>query len=396
MSYRCNGFRFAGIASGVKGKKKLDLGLIVSDRLANTAAVFTTNKAAAAPVRLSRATLKKNDGMIRALVVNSGNANACTGQSGAKDARTMGKLAATSIGASPSEILVASTGVIGVPLAMDKLEKGIPSAQKALRRGSIDKFAESILTTDNDIKIAQRRIAIGGERITLLGCTKGAGMIAPNMATTLSFIVTDAKLSTKALNQALQSAVAPTFNAISIDGDTSTNDMVSAMASGAAGGSSLRGADLRQFTSSLTDLLDELARKLMRGGEGVHHVVDVFVRGTKNDKQASTIAKTIANSPLVKAAIAGRDPNWGRILAAAGRAGVAINLSKASLRIGSVSVLVGGTPSSNPNWEAKASAVMKRSEYPVILDIGQGPGRARYLACDLSKQYVSINADYRS
>ncbi len=396
MSYRCNGFRFAGVASGVKAKRKLDLGLIVSDHPTNTAAVFTTNKAAAAPVRLSRSVLKKNNGIVRALVVNSGNANACTGQSGAKDARTMAKIAAASIGISPSEVLVASTGVIGVPLPIDKLESGIPTATKALRRGSMDKFAESILTTDLSSKIAQRRIAIGGQRITLLGCTKGAGMIAPNMATTLSFVVTDAKLSTNALNQALRAAVAPTFNAISVDGDTSTNDMVSAMASGAAGGSSLRGADLRQFTSSLTDLLDELARKLMRGGEGVHHVVDIFVRGTKHDRDASKIAKTIANSPLVKAAIAGRDPNWGRILAAAGRAGVPVNLSRANLRIGSVPVLIAGSPNTNSSWEAKASKVMDRDEYPMILDIGCGPGRARYLACDLSKEYVSINADYRS
>ena len=303
---------------------------------------------------------------------------------------------AAALGLAKDEVLVASTGVIGVPLPMAKISAGIPQAASSLRSGSIDKFAQAILTTDRGSKIAQRRIAIDGERITLLGCTKGAGMIAPDMATTLSFVVTDAKLSPKALDQALHTAVTPTFNAISIDGDTSTNDMILAMASGAAGGRSLRGADLRQFTSSLTDLLDELARKLMREGEGVHHVVDIFVRGTKTDKAARQVAQTIANSPLVKTAIAGCDPNWGRILAAAGRSGVPLNMDRANLRIGSVPVLVGGEPSASSRWEKQASDAMRKSEYPMILDLGMGAGRARYLACDLSKEYVAINADYRS
>ncbi len=396
MSYRCRGFRFAGIASGVKEDDALDLGILASDSPVPTAAVFTTNKAAAAPVKLSRTVLKKTAGKAQAIVVNSGNANACTGQSGAKDARKMAKLGAAAIGADPAHMLVASTGVIGVPLQMDAIEGALPGAAKKLRSGNISQFAEAILTTDKGIKISQRRIAIGGKRITLLGCTKGAGMIAPNMATTLSFVVTDAKLSPKALQDALSTAVVPTFNAISVDGDSSTNDMITAMASGAAGGNSLRGADLREFTTSLTDLLDDLARKLMRDGEGVHHVVDIFVRGTRNDKAARRVAQTIANSPLVKTAIAGCDPNWGRILAAAGRAGVSMNMSKTNLRIGSVPVLRDGEPSAAPDWEQKASDAMRKAEYPMVLDMGMGPGRARYLACDLSKEYVAINADYRS
>lgn len=396
VSYRCRGFRFAGIATAVKGKGQLDLGMIASDRPVSTAAVFTRNQAAAAPVRLSKSLLKKSEGRTRAVIVNSGNANACTGREGSHNARDMVRLSADALGLDKSEVLVASTGVIGVPLSMNKISKGIPLVADSLRSGSIDKFAEAILTTDRGVKIAQRRIAIDGKRITLLGCTKGAGMIAPDMATTLSFVVTDAKVSPRALDQALRAAVAPTFNAISVDGDTSTNDMILAMSSGAAGGSSLRGADLRQFTSSLTDLLDELARKLMRDGEGVHHVVDVFVRGTKTDRAARQVAQTIANSPLVKTAISGCDPNWGRILAAAGRSGVPLKLDKANLRIGSVPVLVGGEPSTSSTWEKQASDAMRKSEYPMILDLGMGAGRARYLACDLSKEYVRINADYRS
>lgn len=370
--------------------------MIVSEKPVSTAAVFTRNKAAAAPVIVSRAILKKNEGKARAIIVNSGNANACTGAEGNRDARTMVTLAADALGLGKSEVLVASTGVIGMRLSMPKVEAGIDLASKSLAKGGLNSFAEAILTTDRASKIARRRIAIGGQRITLLGCTKGAGMIAPNMATTLSFVVTDAKISPKALNQALRTAVAPTFNAISVDGDTSTNDMVLAMASGAAGGSSLRGEDLRQFTSSLTDMLDELARMLMRDGEGVNHVVDIFVRGTRTDEAARKVARTIANSPLVKTAIAGCDPNWGRVLAAAGRAGVPLQLDKANLRIGSVPVLIGGEPSQAPSWEKKASETMRKSEYAMILDLGMGPGRARYLACDLSKEYVAINADYRS
>jgi len=396
VSYRCRGFRFAGIASGVKKNGALDLGIIASETPVSSAAVFTKNKAAAAPVKLSRTTLKKSKGKIRGVVVNSGNANACTGREGAANARIMAKLGAAAIGAKASEVLIASTGVIGEPLKMGCIEEGLPLAAESLRSGNIETFAESILTTDKNIKIAQRRVAIDGKRVTLLGCTKGAGMIAPNMATTLSFVVTDAKVSPNALQSALGTAVTPTFNAISIDGDTSTNDMILAMASGAAGGNSLRGADARQFTSTLTDLLDELARKLMRDGEGVHHVVDIFVRGTKSDQGARRVAKTIANSPLVKTAIAGCDPNWGRILAAAGRAGVAMAPAKTSLRIGSVPVLRDGEPSNNPEWERKASDAMRKAEYPIVLDMGMGPGRARFLACDLSKDYVQINADYRS
>ncbi len=396
VSYRCRGFRFTGIASGLKKKGQLDLGMITSDSPVATAAVFTTNKAAAAPVKFSRSLLKRSKGLSRGVIVNSGNANACTGLQGTQDARRMAKLAAQAIGANANELLVASTGVIGLPLKMACIEKSLPAAVENLRSGSIGKFAEAILTTDKTVKISQRRITIGGKRVTLLGCTKGAGMIAPNMATTLSFVVTDAKVSPKALQDALAIAVVPTFNAISVDGDTSTNDMILAMASGAAGGNSLRGPDLREFTASLTGLLDTLARKLMREGEGVHHVVESFVRGTRNDRAARKIAQTIANSPLVKTAIAGCDPNWGRILAAAGRAGVPMDLAKTSLRIGSVPVLRDGEPSAKPDWETKASDAMRKAEYPMVLDMGMGPGRARFLACDLSKEYVAINADYRS
>lgn len=396
MTHRCTGFRFAGIRSGIKSDEALDLGLIYSDRPTRAAAVFTQNRAAAAPVRISKSQLNKSGGLCRAVVVNSGNANAITGKQGSRDARAMIRAAATSLDVPIEQVLVASTGVIGVPLPMDAVGAGIENACENHTSGGFRRFARSILTTDQSSKIASRRVAIGGKRITLLGCTKGAGMIAPNMATTLSFVVTDAKLGPRVLDSALRDAVTPTFNAISIDGDESTNDMVTVLANGSAGGSSLRGPDARRFTRVLTDLLDELARKLIRDGEGVHHVVELFVRGARSDEAARRVARTVANSPLVKAAIAGRDPNWGRILAAAGRAGVPMRVDRVSLRIGSVSVLSRGEPNQAEDWETKASKIMARREYPMVVDLGMGDGQGRYLACDLSHEYVSINAEYRS
>jgi glutamate N-acetyltransferase/amino-acid N-acetyltransferase len=396
VTHRCTGFRFAGVHCGIKSGKTLDLGVVYSDRPATGAAVFTQNRAAAAPVKLSKAQLKKSGGRVRAIVVNSGNANAITGAQGKKDAKVMAKTTAAALAVDPKEVLVASTGVIGVPMPMDQVERGIEAAGKSHTGGGFRRFAKAILTTDSSIKVVSRRVAIGGKRVTLLGCTKGAGMIAPNMATTLSFVVTDARLGQRSLDAALRQAVEPTFNAISIDGDTSTNDMISVLSNGGAGGGSLRGADARRFTRVLTDLLDELARKLVRDGEGVHHVVEILVRGAKTDAAARRVAQTIANSPLVKTAIAGKDPNWGRILAAAGRAGPPINIARTSLRIGSVPIFALGEPLPAAAWEQRAFKVMAKREYPMVLDLGLGSGSARFLACDLSHEYVSINADYRS
>jgi glutamate N-acetyltransferase/amino-acid N-acetyltransferase len=396
VTNRCTGFRFAGVSSGIKADGSLDLGLIYSDRPTTAAAVFTQNRAAAAPVLLSKAQLRKSGGKARALIVNSGNANAITGQQGKRDGRSMIAQTADQLGVPREEVLVSSTGVIGVPLPMTEIGGGIASACDGHTGGGFRRFARAILTTDKSAKIASRRVAVGGKRVTLLGCTKGAGMIAPNMATTLTFVVTDARLGSRALDQSLREAVAPTFNAITVDGDTSTNDMVLLMANGGAGGSAVRAPDARRFTKALTGLLDELARKLMRDGEGVHHVVEVLVRGASSDAAAQRVAQTVANSPLVKTAIAGCDPNWGRILAAAGRAGVRMKVESTSLRIGSVPVLTRGEPSSVEGWDTRASRIMARREYPLVLDLGLGKGVGRYLACDLSHDYVSINADYRT
>jgi glutamate N-acetyltransferase/amino-acid N-acetyltransferase len=392
----CPGFRFAGVAAGIKKKGGLDVGMIAADAPASAAAVFTGNRVKAAPVVLSASALRAARGKLRGVVVNSGNANACTGKQGMADAKAMAAGAAAAIGggAKPGQMLVASTGVIGQPLPMSRVGDGIVAAGAALRADGWDDFAAAILTTDKRPKTARCTVRLGRENVTLVGCTKGAGMIAPNMATTLTFIVTDAAVAPPALAKATRAAVAPSYNAIAVDGDTSTNDTLAVLASGATG-AAVGGKALSTFTEALTDLCHDLATQLMRDGEGVHHVVTIEVRGAPSEKAALAVARQIATSPLVKTAIAGGDPNWGRVLCAAGNAGVPFDPSRIALAFADVPVvakgiLVGGYD------EARAAAVMREAAYTMTLDLGAGRATARFLACDLSHEYVSINADYRS
>lgn len=384
------GFRFAGVAAGIKSSGGLDVGLMEADRPCPAAALFTRNRLPAAPVVLSRAALSRSRGMVRAVAVNSGNANALTGERGRADARRMAAAGAAALGADPGQLLVASTGVIGVPLPIDEVERGIAAAGAALRPDGFADFATAILTTDRAAKTAEREVR--GAR--LIGCTKGAGMIAPNMATTLSFVATDASgpaTAPGALARLVAGACAHSFNAMTVDGDTSTNDMLLVMASrrGPAVGATALG-------EALGDLLDDLARQLMRGGEGVHHVVTVEVRGARTERAARAVAERIARSPLVKTAIAGADPNWGRILAAAGNAGVALQPTRLGLDLDEVAVVRGGVAVDQADRDGRARAVMQRAEYTIALDLGQGRARAHHLACDLSHDYVTINADYRT
>ena len=391
--YRVRGFRFAGARGGIKKKAGLDVGLIVADAPVTAAAVFTGNRVKAAPVLLSQRVLRAAGGRARAIVVNSGNANACTGARGAADARRMQALVAAAVGCPAAEVLVASTGVIGEPLPMDRVEAGIALAAAHARPDGFDDFANAILTTDKRAKLARRTARIGGRAVTLVGCTKGAGMIAPNMATTLTFVATDAAVPPAALARATRAAVAPTFNAIAVDGDTSTNDMLAVLASGR--GKAPPARDLAAFTGALTDLLEDLAGQLMGDGEGVHHVVAIAVRGAATERAAAAVARRVATSPLVKTAIAGGDPNWGRILCAIGNAGVPIKPERIAVAVDDVPLCAAGAVA--PGFdEGKAAAVMKQSRYTVAIDLGLGRAAARYLACDLSHDYVSINADYRS
>lgn len=390
MTAKVRGFRFAGVAAGIKSKGGLDVGLMAADRLSPAAAVFTRNRVAAAPVALSRSHLTRTRGMARVVVVNSGNANALTGATGMADARRMAAAGAEALEADARQVLVASTGVIGVRLPIENTLAGIASAAARLRPDGFDDFATAILTTDRATKIAERTV----KRARLVGCTKGAGMIAPNMATTLTFVATDAAgpaTSPRSLAGLLARGCAHSFNAMTVDGDTSTNDMILVMASRA--GPAVSAAALGE---ALGDLLDDLARQLMRGGEGVHHVVTVDVRGARSERSAHVVAERIARSPLVKTAIAGADPNWGRILAAAGNAGIPLDPARLRLDLDEVPLVRGGIAVDDADLEARARAVMQRAEYTIALDLGQGSARARHLACDLSHEYVTINADYRT
>ena len=389
----CAGFRFAGACGGIKKKGGLDLGLIACDGPASAAAVFTQNRVKAAPVRTSQQALAESGGRIRGIVVNSGNANACTGARGTADAKRMGRMAAAAIDAQPHEILVASTGVIGQPLPMDKVAAAIRSAGLSLYEEGFGAFAEAIMTTDRRPKIARRVVRIGKKPVTLLGCTKGAGMIAPNMATTLTFVVTDAGVAPGELDRMLRAAAEPTYNAIAVDGDTSTNDMLAVLASGA--GPAVGAGDRARFAAALEELLRDLATQLMSDGEGVHHVVTIEVRGAASDAAARAVARRVATSPLVKTAIAGGDPNWGRILCAIGNAGVPVRPDRIGVSLDDVAVAARGQAAPKLD-ERKASAVMRRPAYTIAIELGQGASAARFLACDLSHEYVSINADYRS
>jgi glutamate N-acetyltransferase/amino-acid N-acetyltransferase len=308
----------------------------------------------------------------------------------------MARATARTVGVPQSRIAVASTGVIGVPLPIDQVETGISRAAAQLSATGFEDFAAAILTTDRGPKVARRQLKLGGTRVNLIGCTKGAGMIAPDMATTLTFVVTDAAFSPTELRAALGYGCAESFNAITVDGDTSTNDMILLLANGAARPRPVGGRGREQFNAALRGLLAELARSLIREGEGVHHVVTVRVQGARSPASARAVARTIANSPLVKTAIAGQDPNWGRVLAAAGRAGVPIAPARLDLWFGGVAVAVGGRGIMSAGVERRARAVMARPEYELRLSLGAGKAEASYLACDLSHEYVSINADYRS
>ncbi len=294
MKWTCRGFRFAGVSAGVKASGKLDLGLLVSELPATAAAVFTRNRAKAAPVRLSQAVLRRNGAKIRAIVVNSGNANASTGRQGMQHARRMVDQTARELHIQPDQVLVASTGIIGTPLPMNRIETGITNATSVLRRDGFPKFAESILTTDKNIKLAVHRFKLAGRTATILGCTKGAGMIAPNMATTLTFLATDAAVHQATMQAALRSAAEDTFNSLIIDGDTSTNDMIAVLANGTAGNKKTRSET--QISDAMRHVLEKLARALVRDGEGVHHVVDVIVRRAKTSNRRERFpAKSLAH-----------------------------------------------------------------------------------------------------
>jgi|SRR5215469_429477 len=391
------GFSFTSAACGIK-KSGLDLALLVTETPAAAAAVFTTNRVQAAPVRVSQANLAKSRSRIRGVIVNSGNANCCTGSGGlAASRRTTAELARV-LGCSAEDVLVCSTGVIGVPLRVEKILRALPQVVQARRAGAgaFAQLTRAIMTTDTRPKWSAAKIRIGGKQVRLIGCAKGAGMIEPHMATMLAFIASDAAISPALLDRALRASVGTTFNAITVDGDTSTNDTLAVLANGRSGAPKIAraGAAYRKFSAALESVCRSLALAIVADGEGAQRIVEIEVRNAPAAAAADKIARTIANSPLVKTALAGADPNWGRILAAAGRASVEFDPERADIRLAGVLVCRRGRE--HPFSERIAHRRMLAKHVPIIVDLHAGRASRRMWTCDFTKEYVDINASYRT
>jgi glutamate N-acetyltransferase / amino-acid N-acetyltransferase len=392
------GFCFAATACGLKKTGALDLAILSSDVPASAAAVFTQNLVVAAPVTLSKKHLAESKGHMRAVVVNAGNANCATGTEG--DLASIRTVEETSrrLGLAPQEIFVCSTGVIGVQLPVEKILRALPVLARN-RRASARSFAElslAICTTDTRPKTASASFRMSGKRIHLIGCAKGAGMIHPNMATTLAFVATDANISPSLLQRRLRDVAGRTFNAVSVDGDTSTNDTLLVLANGAAGAPAIANGSKahRHFSAALEEVCGSLARQIVADGEGAQRVIEIEVRGAKSESAAKKIAETIATSPLVKTAFAGGDPNWGRIFAAAGRSGVRFDPSRVEITMAGIKVLKRGQPLDFN--ERVASNKLLADHVPIVVNLHAGKSVARYWTCDFTAEYVRINASYRT
>ncbi len=390
---QCPGFQAAGMAAGIKKNGKPDLGMIYSNVPATVAGVFTRNQVQAAPVLVSKSRMAR--GRAQAVVVNAGNANCCTGDQGMVDARTMAASAAAELKLTPEDVLVASTGVIGAPFPIGKIEAATPELAAALGPEGFEAFSRAIMTTDTVPKLVQRRGEIDGRPITLVAAAKGAGMIRPDMATMLCFVCSDVQISTLLLQQCLTRAVDRSLNRITIDGDTSTNDMVLVMANGMSAARVHTPDHETVFQALLDDLLTDIARRLVRDGEGATKMALIKVQGASSNAAALRVADTVGHSPLVKTAFFGEDANWGRIIAAVGRAGVPLDPQKIDLFFDKVQVVSQGRWC-GPQAESQATAILKQPEFCVTIDLHQGQGSDSLLTCDLSVDYVRINADYRS
>ena len=383
------GFVAGAASAGVKHgrKERLDVALIWSERPCVAAGVLTKNEVIAAPCIVTRRHLER--GQVRAIVVNSGNANACTGAQGERDAVAMAEAAAARLGIDTGEVAVASTGVIGVPLPAQRIADAVKGI--ALDTSGWDDASRAIMTTDTRPKVVEREVRLAGGSVRMGGIAKGAGMIHPDMATLLAFITTDAEVGHDVLSRALRPAVERSFNAISVDGDTSTNDTVLVLANGASG-VAVSAADVEAFEAGLAAVCHDLALEIVADGEGVTKVFEVQLTGAASEADARIAARTITNSNLVRTAIHGADPNWGRILAAAGRSGARVAAERATVRIGDVAVFVGGAPQTFD--DAAVRAVFAASRILISVDLGLGSGSAVAWGADLSAEYVRINAEY--
>jgi glutamate N-acetyltransferase/amino-acid N-acetyltransferase len=386
------GYLWSSVKAGIKASGRTDVALAEAPLGASAAAMFTLNRVAAAPVVVGRAHLKRNKGRVRAVLVNAGNANCATGAAGIAVAEESCAALGKALEVAPEFVIPSSTGIIGVPLPVEKLIAAVP-AVAASRAGDVDAlkaFATAIMTTDTRMKLASAEFTAGKKTVRIAGVCKGSGMIHPNMATMLVYVFTDLDAEPKELQSALKTAVDTTFNAISVDGDTSTNDTVLLMASGAS--KVKLSSVVKKFAEALRGVCASLAEQVVRDGEGAEHLVRLQITGAKSVDEARVIARSIANSPLVKTAWAGCDPNWGRILSSVGKSGVAVDPEKINIYFGPQQVCKKGT--AHPFDAKQAHEYLKLPEYEIKVELGRGKSALEFLTCDLTHEYVSINADY--
>jgi len=396
VSMKVKGFSSAAVPAGIRYEGRLDLGLIYSDRPAVTAGVFTTNRVKAAPLQLDIERLRH--GKAQAILVNSGNANACTGEQGMALARAVGDLVAEQLDLEEELVQVASTGVIGEQLQVEPFAQALPGLVASLSEDGFGDLARAMMTTDTVPKQVGRTVDIGGTEVSILGVAKGSGMIMPNMATMLCFVVTDAQIVFPLLKEIVTDGVEKTFNRITVDGDTSTNDMVLVMANGAAENAWLdeeNGEATEAFAQAIQEVFEDLAAMIVRDGEGATKQVTIRVVGARERQDAMAAARTIANSPLVKTAFFGEDPNWGRIMAALGRSDCFFHPERVSIAFDEVVMAEQGL-GTGEGAERKAALVMQKEAFTVTVDLHDGKESAQVQTCDFSKEYVAINADYRS
>ncbi|HIX39493.1 MAG TPA: bifunctional glutamate N-acetyltransferase/amino-acid acetyltransferase ArgJ [Candidatus Desulfovibrio intestinigallinarum] len=387
------GFRASSAQAGFKAPNRYDLGLIVSDRPAQVAALFTTNVFCAAPVQVCREVVRER-GVARAVVANSGQANACTGEEGLANCRETRRLVAEITGIAPEEVLTLSTGVIGAQLRMDRWRAAMPELKANLGTRDAEGFTRAFMTTDAFPKYAVREVTLSGGTVRLAGMAKGAGMICPNMATMLSVVLCDAEVEGAVWQAMFGRAVNATFNRVSVDGDTSTNDTVLGLANGASGVTA-SGDDAATLETALTDILGQLAYMLVKDGEGATKVMHIRVEGAASDAEAETIARTVGHSQLVKTAIYGKDANWGRIVAAVGRSGATVRPDALVLTLCGIERFHNGQPV-NDDAEDRLYELLQGNDVDIHISLGVGQGAYTLLASDLSHDYVTLNSDYRS
>jgi glutamate N-acetyltransferase/amino-acid N-acetyltransferase len=389
----CPGFKFAGVVSGLKKNGRKDLALIYSETIANVAGVFTRNQVKAAPVIVDMQRIVS--GTCQAVIANSGNANCCTGEKGIQDAILTARWTAQELELPEEQVLVASTGVIGEPLPVDKVQKALPDLVKALGSDRILDFAEAIMTTDRVPKVVSRKGNLDGKAFTVTGVAKGAGMIRPDMATLLCFVMTDIAAEPKVLKEILFESTDHTLNRITVDGDTSTNDTALLIANGLSGAALNKRSARKQFQQVLDEVMMALAKALVKDGEGATKSVEIAVKGAKSNADALKVAETVAHSNLLKTALFGQDANWGRILAAAGRSGVPIKPAAIDVYFADVLMVRNGM-GCGKKAEAEATRILKQPEFTLTIDLKTGNGFASVFTCDFSIDYVKINASYRS